>query len=110
MNEQKLAAMSVEDLIALRANIDQTLKQRLSQAKRDLQDKLATLERYMGNGAEGGRRGVAKGTKVAPKYRGPKGETWAGRGARPKWLAALVKGGAKTEDFLIKKPGRKKAA
>ncbi|BAT60414.1 H-NS histone family protein [Variibacter gotjawalensis] len=108
MNEQKLAAMSVEDLIALRGSIDQVLKQRLSQAKRELQDKLATLERYMGPDAP--RRGVAKGTKVAPKYRGPDGETWAGRGARPKWLVAAMKGGAKMDDFLIKKPGRKKVA
>lgn len=109
MDEQKLSAMAVEDLIALRGQIDQVLKQRLSQAKRDLEDKLAKLQRFMEpDGAP--RRGVAKGTKVPPKYRGPNGETWAGRGARPKWLAVAMKGGAKMDDFLIKKPGRKKAA
>ena len=42
--------------------------------------------------------------KVAPKYRNPAnpGETWAGRGKQPKWLAAETSKGRKLEDFLIK--------
>jgi DNA-binding protein H-NS len=44
-----------------------------------------------------------KGRKVAPKYRGPEGETWAGRGATPRWLKAAIKEGKKVEDFLIEK-------
>jgi DNA-binding protein H-NS len=44
-----------------------------------------------------------KGIKVAPKYRGPDGETWAGRGAMPRWMAAAIKEGKKREDFLIDK-------
>ena len=44
-----------------------------------------------------------KGRKVAAKYRGPDGETWAGRGAMPRWMAAAVKEGKKREDFLIDK-------
>jgi DNA-binding protein H-NS len=42
-----------------------------------------------------------KGRKVAPKFRGPEGETWAGRGARPRWLSALIKQGHKVEEFAI---------
>ncbi len=42
-----------------------------------------------------------KGVKVPPKYRGPGGETWAGRGATPRWLAALIKEGHSIEEFLI---------
>jgi DNA-binding protein H-NS len=30
-------------------------------------------------------------------------ETWAGRGAMPRWLAAEIKKGKKREDFAIKK-------
>jgi DNA-binding protein H-NS len=48
-----------------------------------------------------------KGRKVPPKYRGPSGETWAGRGARPRWLVAAIKGGKKLDDFLIDKSARK---
>jgi H-NS histone family len=42
-----------------------------------------------------------KGMKVPPKYPGPSGETWAGRGAKPRWLVAAIKGGKKLDDFLI---------
>ena len=45
-----------------------------------------------------------KGRRVAPKYRTPKNrsETWAGRGAMPRWMAAQIKAGKKREDFAIK--------
>jgi DNA-binding protein H-NS len=44
-----------------------------------------------------------KGTKVAPKYRSPDGDTWAGRGATPRWLKAAIKEGKNLEDFAIEK-------
>lgn len=44
-----------------------------------------------------------KGIKVPPKYRGPNGETWAGRGAKPRWLTTAMKKGKKLDSFLIKK-------
>jgi DNA-binding protein H-NS len=41
--------------------------------------------------------------KVAPKYRNPgSGETWSGRGKRPRWFVAALKGGKKEKDLLIK--------
>jgi DNA-binding protein H-NS len=51
-----------------------------------------------------------KGTKVPRKYRGPSGETWAGRGAKPRWLVEAIKGGKKLDDFLIDKGRRKRRA
>jgi len=50
-----------------------------------------------------------KGKKVPPKYRSPSGETWAGRGARPRWLVEALKRGKKVEDFLIGKRRRRRA-
>jgi DNA-binding protein H-NS len=55
---------------------------------------------------------------VAPKYRNPEkpSETWAGRGLKPRWLAAALKGGKKLKDFAIGgatspwRPGGKKVA
>jgi len=44
-----------------------------------------------------------KRAKVAPKYRGPGGATWTGRGLMPIWLRDAVKKGKKKDDFLIKK-------
>ena len=38
---------------------------------------------------------------VAPKYRGPNGETWTGRGLTPKWLATLIAQGRAKDSFLI---------
>ncbi|MBA4178017.1 MAG: histone family protein nucleoid-structuring protein H-NS [Leptothrix sp. (in: Bacteria)] len=41
-------------------------------------------------------------TKVAPKYRNPAtGQTWSGRGLKPKWLAAALAGGAALADFAL---------
>jgi DNA-binding protein H-NS len=51
--------------------------------------------------------GVLRGRKVPPKYRSPSGETWAGRGARPRWMVEALKRGKKAEDFLIDKSARK---
>lgn len=48
-------------------------------------------------------KGVPKGpSKVAAKYRNKAtGETWSGRGLKPKWLQAAINGGAKLEDFAL---------
>ncbi len=48
------------------------------------------------------RPSVPKGAKLAAKYRGPKGETWSGRGLMPRWLAELVAQGKSRESFVIK--------
>jgi DNA-binding protein H-NS len=50
-----------------------------------------------------------KGRKVAPKYRNPKNpsETWAGRGAMPRWMAAEIKKGRKGDYFAIDKAAKK---
>ena len=55
----------------------------------------------------GGGGSALKGKKVPPKYRGLSGETWAGRGARPRWLVAAIRGGKKLDDFLIDKSARR---
>jgi DNA-binding protein H-NS len=52
--------------------------------------------------AKGSGKSKAAGSVVAPKFRGPKGETWSGRGLMPRWLSALVAQGKTKEDFAIK--------
>lgn len=47
--------------------------------------------------------GKKTGVAVAPKYRGPDGQTWSGRGLTPRWLASLVAEGRAKEDFSIAK-------
>ena len=41
------------------------------------------------------------GVAVAAKYRGPNGESWSGRGLKPRWLAALLAEGRTKEEFAI---------
>jgi len=43
-----------------------------------------------------------KGVVVPPKYRGPNGETWSGRGLMPRWMAALVAQGRQKDEFAIR--------
>jgi DNA-binding protein H-NS len=112
----KLTSMSFDDLVALRDNVVRMISGKAEAARRELQDKLAMLDGLgMGIGGGGAKRGPKprgsklKGRKVPAKYRNPKNptETWAGRGATPRWLRAELKGGKKLEDFAIAKPGRK---
>jgi DNA-binding protein H-NS len=40
--------------------------------------------------------------KLPPKYRGPNGEEWSGKGPSPKWMKPLLVKGKTKADFLIK--------
>ena len=42
-----------------------------------------------------------KGVTVAPKYRGPDGQTWTGRGLKPRWMTMLIEQGHNKEEFVI---------
>jgi len=100
MAKINLSGMSVEELMDLRERVDGLLSERHA----ELQEQ---LERIAGAGGARIVGGVLRGRKVPPKYRGPSGETWAGRGAKPRWLVAAIKGGKKLDDFLIDKSARK---
>lgn len=92
--------LSVAQLLSLRKDIDQQLLTKKAELQRQLHE--------IGGPAPTARRGVRRGTKVAPKYRDANGNTWAGRGAQPKWLTAALKSGKKLDDFLIAKTDRKR--
>ncbi|WP_041164361.1 H-NS family nucleoid-associated regulatory protein [Mesorhizobium opportunistum] len=34
-------------------------------------------------------------------HRGPNGETWTSRGAKPRWLVALIAEGKSADDFKV---------
>ena len=94
MPKVNLSGMSVEALMDLRKRVDEMLYSRRS----ELEKQLAALT--------GGRRVVRggggsalKGRKVPPKYRSRSGETWAGRGAKPRWLVAAIQRGKSSTIF-----------
>jgi len=90
MPKVSLSGMTVEALMDLRKRVDEMLHQHRAEIQKQIESGSAL-----------------KGRKVFPKYRSRSGDTWAGRGAKPKWLVAAIKGGKKLEDFLIDK-GRSK--
>jgi DNA-binding protein H-NS len=106
-----LQATSVDDLWSLHEKISGILSARITSEKRELEKRLAVLNRgrdliegrdapqsYNANGEA--RR---KYPRVFPKYRNPQtpSETWSGRGKQPRWLTAAIKTGRKIEDFRI---------
>jgi DNA-binding protein H-NS len=104
MAKVNLSRMTVEALMDLRKRVHETLLEH----RTELQKQLERMDALVGGRrvVVRGRASVLKGRKVPPKYRGPSGETWAGRGARPRWLVAAIKGGKKLDDFLIDKSAR----
>jgi DNA-binding protein H-NS len=104
MPKVNLSGMNVEALVDLRRRVDEMLLERRAELERQLERMAVVGSRRVVRG----RGSVLKGRKVPPKYRGPSGETWAGRGARPRWLVAAIRGGKKLDDFLIDKSARKR--
>jgi DNA-binding protein H-NS len=110
-------SLSVDKLVNLRSQVDAMLTTKVAQQKRSLETQLAELTRFSRTGPRGKRLGM-RGGAVPPKYRNPENEseTWAGRGLKPRWLAAAIKAGHKLDDFLIDKktgeaaPKRRKMA
>jgi DNA-binding protein H-NS len=119
-----LEAMSFDELWSLHEQISQLLSVRITSEKRELEKRLAVLNRGMdlieGNDKDAAQsyningKARRKYPRVLPKYRNPQtSETWSGRGKRPRWLVAAIKTGRKIEDFEIgtreSKGGRQRA-
>jgi DNA-binding protein H-NS len=99
-----LKSMSIDALVGLRGKIDAVLGTKVAEERRSLESELVKLSRVeMGGGRSKAAFGRGVRGKVAPKYRNPENpsETWAGRGLKPRWLAAALKSGKKLDDFVI---------
>src|SRR6267154_1390280 len=118
MKKINLEAMSVDELWSLHEKISGILSARIMSAKRELEKRLAVLNRgrdvieggdalqsYNANG-----KARRKYPRVFPKYRNPQtpSETWSGRGKQPRWLVAAIKTGRKIDDFKIGEAGGSK--
>src|SRR5436190_17866244 len=109
-----LKSMSIEKLVALKDQVEAMLSSKVLEQRRALESELSKLGRFQGGTGRAKSvfgRGGARGA-VAPKYRNPENpsETWAGRGLRPRWLTAAMKGGKSLEDFAIVGAGAKTAS
>src|SRR5262245_36925319 len=106
MPKVSLSGMTVEALMDLRKRVDEMLLEHRAEIQKQIERMEAIAVVGGARVVRGGGRAL-RGRKVPPKYRGPSGETWAGRGARPRWLVAAIEGGKKLNDFLIDKSARK---
>jgi len=91
------SSLSNEALCKLRDEIAALLNSRAEELRKELA--------LLTNGADG----KAQRKSAAPKYRGPNGDTWTGRGKRPRWLTGALAEGKKLEDFLIALDGSSQA-
>jgi DNA-binding protein H-NS len=95
----------IKQLIAQRDALDRQIEEATQNARNNaLETCKALINEYGFSAAELGLRRLAKNTKViAPKYIGPQGQTWAGRGRKPLWLQkAEIEEGKTAEDFRIR--------
>ena len=101
MNPHDLNSMSVDELWSLHEFVHLELVRKISAEKARLDQRLRELRL----GAEPHKMSHARRPypKVSPKYKNPANpsETWAGRGKKPRWLAAQIKSGKQIDDFRI---------
>jgi len=109
---QNLTSLSVDALLKLREDIGEVLSRKADTLKNELKA-IGADYAQVGRIAVHGRKSLA-GRRVPIKYRDKHGNSWAGRGAQPRWMTEAIKAGAKREDFLVGKPrvaaSRKKVA
>ena len=80
MPKVSLSGMTVEALMDLRVRVDEMLVEHRAKLIEQLERIAVVGSRRIVRG--GG--SALKGKKVPPKYRSRSGETWAGRGAKPR--------------------------
>lgn len=102
--------LTLSDLNELASRVHKAIAARKDEAKAETLNKLKalatqegfSLDELMGRASGGRRQRSDKGIKLKPKYVGPNGETYTGRGPTPKWLRTLERKGEKREKFLAK--------
>ena len=108
-NLPSIEHLSPADLTSLIAEAERVREAKLGEAKQALIEEMReraaelglTVEGLMG-GERRRRQRADAGKKLPVKYRGPKGEEWAGRGPTPRWLRALESAGKKRTDYEVK--------
>jgi DNA-binding protein H-NS len=102
--------LSLTDLNELIARAQKAIASKRDEAKSGFLAKMRAdaaahgldFDEIMGRGSGGRRQRSDKGIKLKPKYVGPNGEIYTGRGPTPKWLKSLERKGEKREKYLVK--------
>jgi len=100
-----ISKLNREELEKLKADIDRRMVElEKEQRATALAEAKALAERHGISLSELAELATTGSTSVTPpKYRDPQmpGNTWSGRGRKPKWLIAALEEGAELEDFAI---------
>ena len=102
-----IKSMTLDKLLMARGKIDTEIELRSVKERSQLIEaigQLRTAAAQKPTTALHARPHALKGKKLPVLYRNPKNrnETWAGRGNRPRWLVAALKGSKKLEAFAIR--------
>src|ERR1700733_151358 len=104
MKPRELKSMSADELWSLHELVSAELARKITAETARLDQRLRQLGQiavsHSVNIKNPARRPYPQ---VFPKYRNPAepSETWAGRGKKPRWLAAQLKSGKQIDDFRI---------
>jgi DNA-binding protein H-NS len=105
-----MAKLSLNDLLAQKAALEkqiaETQRTERAEAVAQVRSLMAqyglTLADIGSKATAAPKRAAGSGAKVAAKYRNPAtGDTWSGRGLKPKWLSAALAAGRTLADFAL---------
>jgi DNA-binding protein H-NS len=110
-----LDGMSVGDLRQITHAAEAKIRDKADGEKRALREEMErraadlgiSVRELFGETTSPAKRGGSKSARksesqgVAPKYKGPSGELWSGRGRMPRWMQAAQAEGKAKDDFLI---------
>lgn len=100
----------LQELMRQRADIERQIAQAQSQSRQSAIDEIRRIMQEQGLTAadiaatpKAKNLAKAEGTRkpVAAKYKDDQGNSWSGRGLKPKWLAMALASGKKLEEFAV---------
>ncbi len=103
----------IEELIKQKEALEKQIQEAQRAARGDALAKIKelmvanglTVADIAGKAAPSAEEIKAAAKKVADKYRHPEtGESWTGRGLKPKWVTAHIEAGGSLEELMIEKP------
>ena len=105
---------NLQNLLRQKADLEQAIENEIKQTRESslarvhaLMDELGVSVSDLRGGGKagakaGGKASVKTGLKVAAKYRdAATGQSWSGRGLKPRWLTQALADGRQLEDFAI---------
>jgi DNA-binding protein H-NS len=109
-HSEDFSSHSFEELLEIKKHIDTEIESRKAKEIGDLRAKVQESAKALGVsieeliGVQASRKRPTKHPRgpQPPKYRGPNGEEWSGRGPHPRWMKPLLAKGKTKADFLIK--------